>query len=159
MYLWVRPLEETLKREGVNVFPLFYFYTCVQSSDIKFAYFTFKKKITRPVTNRKSSLQRNEEGKNCRFFYNKYHSTLWSVFFSWIYLFICFLFSLRASIDVEIKPFEKIIGLDCRGQLWQAAGYGGIKTQVKCNQESIIGICFSSIGKYVFFFVWEITGT
>lgn len=72
-------------------------------------------------------------------------------FFSWIYLFICFLFSLRASIDVEIKPFEKIIGLDCRGQLWQAAGYGGIKTQVKCNQESIIGICFSSIGKYVFF--------
>lgn len=51
------------KEGGVNVFPLFYFYTCVQSSDIKFAYFTFKKKITRPVTNRKSSLQRNEEGK------------------------------------------------------------------------------------------------
>lgn len=85
-------------------------------------------------------------------------NTLKCIFFSWIYLFICFLFSLRASIDVEIKPFEKIIGLDCRGQLWQAAGYGGIKTQVKCNQESIIAICFSSIGKYVFF-VWEITGT
>lgn len=70
-------------------------------------------------------------------------------FFLDIFIYLFFL-SLRASIDVEIKPFEKILGLDCRGQLWQA-GYGGIKTQVKCNQESIIGICFSSIGKYVFF--------
>lgn len=129
----------------------------MQSSDIKFAYFTFKKKITRPVTNRKSSLQRNEEGKNCRFFLQQIPFTTLKCIFSWIYIFICFLFSLRASIDVEIKPFEKIIGLDCRGQLCQA-GYGGIKTQVKCNQESIIAICFSSIGKYVFF-VWEITGT
>lgn len=83
-------------------------------------------------------------------------NTLKCIFFLDIFIYL-FFFSLRASIDVEIKPFEKIIGLDCRGQLWQA-GYGGIKTQVKCNQESIIGICFSSIGKYVFF-VWEITGT
>lgn len=40
-----------VKVKSVNIFPLFYFYSCVQSSVIKFAYFTFlQKKFLRPET-------------------------------------------------------------------------------------------------------------